>query len=509
MPLIKTLAGFFMSSRLKRLEKIRAKPDETQASVFKDLISNLSQTEFGHTHKINSNTSEREFGSKIPLQEYETIYPWIEKCLKGEKNILWPGEVTWFSKSSGTTNDRSKYIPVTHASLHNNHFKGGRDMVAAYLASQPSTRIFEGKQLSLGGNLIPNPYRNNSFIGDVSAVLIRNLPAFYEYFRCPDRAIALMDDWEPKIEKLAAATMNLRVASAAGVPSWMLLLFRTIMEMKGAKNMHEVWPGFEVFFHGGVSFDPYRESYHKIFPDKKINLVETYNASEGFFSFQDSPVERGMLLLTDHGIYYEFIPLDSAGGLAKDVVPLSAVETGKQYAIVISTNGGLWRYMPGDTIRFTSVYPHRIVVSGRTKHFINLFGEELMVENADRGIDAACKASGAEMENYCAGPVFFKESGTGKHVWLIEFKTYPEDLDVFARILDESLQNQNSDYAAKRQQNLLLGPPEIKAVPAGTFLNWLKEKNRLGAQAKIQRLSNSEEWIREFLMFAEQGNPKS
>ncbi|NMC40435.1 MAG: GH3 auxin-responsive promoter family protein [Bacteroidales bacterium] len=481
--------------RLKEIDYFRKHPAEVQERILKHLIRRAAGTKWGKDHQYSSINTFSEFKERVPLQTYEDIIPFVERIRSGEKDLLWPGEVRWFAKSSGTTGARSKFIPVTWESLEDCHYRGGRDVIALYLHMRPKSSIFRGKGLILGGSHRIDNFSNKSLYGDLSAILIENTPYWFNFVRTPSKKIALIEDFEKKLEMIVKLTVNQNVTSLSGVPSWFLVLIRQILESTGRKNLREVWPGLEVFFHGGVSFSPYREHFRQLIGNGDFCYMETYNASEGFFGIQDDLSSPGMLMMLDKGIFYEFIPATEAGNRSAVTLGIGEVSQGVNYAMVISTNGGLWRYIIGDTIMFTSLYPHKFIITGRTKHFLNVFGEEVIVENADRAIEAACNATGAVVNEYTAGPVFSGTETRGSHEWLIEFQKKPADMELFTVKLDEALKEVNSDYEAKRYKDLNLVMPVVRAVPEGTFYRWLKEKNKLGGQNKVPRLSNSREYI--------------
>jgi hypothetical protein len=462
-------------------------------------------TEFGLHYDFGTTKNSREFKERVPIQTYEDIKPLIDRLREGEQNILWPTKQKWFAKSSGTTSGKSKYIPVTTESLEECHYKGGKDALSIYYALNQEADVYSGKTLVLGGSSKIHSYNRTCYTGDLSAIIIRNLPVWVELKRIPNKSIALMEDWEKKIDMMAIASMNEDVRMVVGVPSWTLVLVKRIMEMKGKDKITEVWPNLELFLHGGVSFKPYRKQFDRIIDSPKMNYLETYNASEGFFGIQDRLGEEDMLLMLDYGIYYEFIPVENANDDNPETLALDEVEMGKIYAIVISTNGGLWRYKIGDTIQFTSLHPFRIKVSGRTKHFINAFGEEVIIENAVQALEEACAAASASISDYTAGPVFMEGNNKGRHEWIIEFQESPDDIQRFQRVLDSALQSINSDYEAKRSFNLALEEPLIKTVPKGTFYNWMKARGKLGGQNKVPRLSNNREYLDEINYFMKEG----
>jgi hypothetical protein len=419
--------------------------------------------------------------------------------LSGEQNILWPSEIKWFAKSSGTTNDRSKFIPVSEESLEECHFKGGKDLLSMYCNNRPDTRIFTGKCLVLGGSHQINQLNADSCFGDLSAVLIKNLPFWAEFYRTPDMSIALMDNFEEKVEKMAQATIDVNVTNISGVPTWNIVLAKRILEITGKDNLLEVWPNLEFYFHGAVNFNPYREQFKKLIPSDNMYYLETYNASEGFFGIQDQSDSEEMLLMLDYGIYYEFLPMEDLHKENPKTLRLDQVELHKNYALIISTNAGLWRYMIGDTIKFTSLSPHRIQITGRTKHFINAFGEELIIDNAEKGLSKACKETGAIIRDYTACPIYFKGNEAGGHEWIIEFEKKPDNLERFTDLMDQTLREINSDYDAKRFKDMALGRPLVHLAPDGTFYEWMKGRGKLGGQHKVPRLANDRAYVDEIL----------
>ena len=418
---------------------------------------------------------------------------------QGEKDLLWPGVVKWYAKSSGTTNDKSKFIPVSKEGLKDTHYRGGTDAVVWYLRNNPQSRIFDGRALILGGSHAPNYNLKSSLVGDLSAILIENINPLVNLVRVPRKETALLSDFEIKRDRIAREAIHRNVTNLSGVPSWMLSVLNRVMEISGASVLQEVWPNLEVFFHGGVAFTPYREQYKRLITKSGMHYMETYNASEGFFGLQDDPADPAMSLMLDYGVFYEFIPMDQIESPNPEVVPLWGVETGRNYAILISTSSGLWRYMIGDTVSFTQKNPYKFVITGRTKFFINAFGEELIVDNAEKGLQAACKATGAQVLEYTAAPVYMDENGKCRHQWVIEFSNAPADLGQFAKILDSTLQQINSDYEAKRYKDITLQPLEIIVGRKGVFNDWLKSKGKLGGQHKVPRLSNKREHIEEII----------
>lgn len=502
MGLINSILTWVMQKRIHQIELFMKYPNEVQEELFRKLISTAKGTEFGLTYDFASINTYEDFKERVPVQTYEKLYPLIERMMRGEQNILWPSEIKWFSKSSGTTNARSKFIPVSQEALEDCHFKGGKDLLSIFVNSCPETKMFDGKGVAVGGSHQINELdpTATSYYGDVSAVIMKNLPPWAQFIRTPRLETALMDNWEEKIEKLARETAKENVTNIAGVPTWTILLIQKIVELEDKKNILEVWPNLEVFFHGAVSFGPYRSVFQSLIPSDKMLYWETYNASEGFFGIQDRRNSEELLLMLDYGIFYEFIPTEDLTSEHPRTVSLRDVELDKNYAMVISTNSGLWRYNIGDTIKFTSKLPYRIKISGRTKHFINAFGEELIVENAEAAITRACDFTGAVIDNFTAAPVYFDEGRKGSHEWLIEFKVQPPSLEEFSRILDSSLREINSDYDAKRAHNLALVAPRVHSLEEGTFYRWMKKRGKLGAQNKVPRLANSREYIDDILL---------
>lgn len=498
MSLFNDMMTWFIRRRMERIRYSMDKPIETQAKTFTYLMSMVANTEWGRQYGLTIDSTIAQFRERVPVQNYDTLKPYIDRLMKGEQFLLWPTHITWFAKSSGTTSDKSKFIPVSKESLEDCHYKAGRDTVAIYCENRPDTKIFKGKSLVMGGSNRSLPNNNEAQAGDVSAVMLQNLPFIAEYFRTPDLSIALMDEWEEKIERIAETTIKEHVTYMAGVPSWTMVLIRKVFEKTGAKHLHDVWPDLELFLHGGVSFGPYRDQYAQVITDPKMNYMETYNASEGFIALQNDLTENDLLLMLDLGIFFEFMPMEEAGKEYPNTVLLDEVEVGQQYALVISTNAGLWRYQIGDTVRFTSKYPFKIEVSGRVKHFINAFGEEVVVDNTDKALALACAQTQATVKEYTACPVFTGD-GKGYHQWLIEFEQAPADMAQFAQLLDEALQELNSDYEAKRYKNMVLDQLQVEVLPTDGFYNWLKGKGKLGGQHKVPRLSNTDNYVKEIL----------
>ena len=486
--------------RLWSIEQWVNDPITTQHVVWQDLLAAGQYTEFGRLHHFSQIQSLADYKRNVPIQEYEDLKPYIDRMMKGEENILWNTPVQWFAKSSGTTSEKSKFIPISEESLQDNHYKASKDVLSFYYASHPESDLLTGKSLVIGGSHQINQLNEEVHYGDLSAVVMQNSPFWTNWIRTPDLSIILMNEWESKIEKLAQSTINENVTSMAGVPTWLIVLLKRILQITGKKNIKEVWPSLELYMHGGVSFVPYKKQFEELI-GTSINYLEMYNASEGFFAGQDDIDKEGMLLMCDHGIFYEFVPVEEWEKPNPRTILLNEVEAGKNYALVITTNGGLWRYLIGDTIQFTSLKPYRIKVSGRLKHYINAFGEEVIIDNTDQAIATACKKTNAVVKDYTAAPVYFSENTNGAHEWLIEFEKDPHDLQQFAYELDTALKNINSDYEAKRYKDIALRLPIIKKVASNTFSNWLSSKGKLGGQHKVPRLSNERKLVEEIKEF--------
>ncbi len=487
------------NSRLKEIDLYNTQPGEIQQRVLMNLLQKAANTEWGKKYDYKSINNYDEYKERIPIQTYENVKSYVERLRNGEQNLLWPSEIRWFAKSSGTTNDKSKFLPVSKESLADTHYRGGKDAAALYLRQNPQSNVFWGKGLILGGSHRPNHNSKHSLVGDLSAILIENGSPVVDFVRVPSKKIALMDEWESKIEAIANNTISTNVTSLSGVPSWMLVLIKRVLEKTGKTSLEEVWPNLEVFFHGGVAFTPYREQYKQVIQSSRMHYVETYNASEGYFGTQSDLSDPAMLLMIDYGVFYEFIPMEEVDKENPKAYCLEEIEVGKNYAIVISTSCGLWRYMIGDTVKFTSKYPYKFVITGRTKHFINAFGEELIVDNAEKGLAKACAATGALVADYSAAPVFMDENAKCRHQWMIEFAKMPDSITNFSSILDQTLKEVNSDYEAKRWKDIALQPLEIVVARKGLFHDWLAAKGKLGGQHKIPRLSNTREYIEEMM----------
>ncbi len=502
MKLLSAAISKIARARLWRIKNWTDYPVTAQREVLQSLITEAQYTDFGKKHGFSSLFSVKEFKERVPIQEYETLRLYIQRMMNGEENVLWDSPVKWFAKSSGTTSDKSKFIPISEESLQENHFKASKDVLTNYYKNFPSSNLLMGKGLVVGGSHQINQFNEGIQYGDLSAVLIQNTPFWGQWLRTPELSVALMDEWDQKIEKLAQATANENVTSLAGVPTWTLLLLKRILEIKEKKTIKEIWPNLELYITGGVSFVPYRDQFEKII-GAPINYLEIYNASEGFFAAQERPEDNGMTLFTEHGIFYEFMPAEEYGKPTPQTVGLDNVVINKNYALVISTTGGLWRYLVGDTIKFTSLDPYRIKVTGRVKHYMNAFGEEIIVDNSDNAIAIASKKTGCVVIDYTAAPIYFSEKNNGAHEWLIEFEKAPENMNAFIFELDSALKSINSDYEAKRYKDIALRLPTVHQAYSGTFTKWLQNKKQVGGQHKIPRLSNERKILEEILAINE------
>ncbi|MEE3034702.1 MAG: GH3 auxin-responsive promoter family protein [Bacteroidota bacterium] len=497
-PLFNSIASWFLKKRIHQIQLFMKYPNEVQQELLHNLLNRSSKTEIGLKYDFATIKNYEDFKNRLPIVNYEQIFDQIERCRKGEQNIFWSEPIKWFAKSSGTTNAKSKFIPVSFEALEDCHYKAGKDMLSLYFNNNENAQMFTGKCLRLGGSR--ELYKNtDSYFGDLSAIIIDNLPFWAELSSTPSQKVSLMSEWESKMKAIIEESINENVTSLAGVPSWMLVLLKNVLKETNKESIFDIWPSVEVYFHGGVSFRPYKSQFNKLFNGSSPNYYEIYNASEGFFAIQDMNNSEHLLLMLDYGIFYEFIPvpLDEKTSEADAIIPLSQVELKKNYAIVITTNAGLWRYKIGDTVKFTSLNPYRIKITGRTKNHINVFGEELMVENADVALTKAAKKMNLEILDYTAGPIFMGNDNRGGHEWIIEFKNPPNDIDRFAYLLDQFLKNENSDYEAKRYKDIAISMPKIKVAKRGLFYNWLKSKNKLGGQHKIPRLSNNRKLLDE------------
>lgn len=496
---ITQIARPFLKHREKELGRYIDQAEELQMKTLQRLVGKAADTEWGKSHGFCGRMSYEQFAQSSSINTYEELKGYIDRMRQGEKNVLWPGQVRWYAKSSGTTNDKSKFIPVSKDGLHDTHYAGGTDAVVWYLRNNPQSRIFDGKALILGGSHAPNYNLKNSLVGDLSAILIENINPIINMVRVPKKSTALLSDFEVKRDRIAREALNQNVTNLSGVPSWMLSVLTRVMELSGAEHLQDVWPNLEVFFHGGVAFTPYREQYQNLITKEGMHYMETYNASEGFFGLQDDPTDAAMTLMIDYGIFFEFIPMDELEQENPTVVPLWGIETSVNYAMVISTSSGLWRYQIGDTIRFTQKNPYKFVITGRTKFFINAFGEELIVDNAEKGLAEACAQTGAQVLEYTAAPVFMDAKGKCRHQWVIEFATMPDDMEHFTQVLDKKLQEINSDYEAKRHKDITLQRLEIIVGRKDVFNDWLKSQGKLGGQHKVPRLSNKRNIIEQII----------
>jgi hypothetical protein len=497
-PFVNSIISWFLKKRKHQIELFVKYPHDVQNELLMRLLDRAKHTEFGKQYAYIDIKNYTDFASRVPIQKYESIEPLIERCRKGEQNLFWPTNIKWFAKSSGTTNAKSKFIPVSDEAIEYCHLKAGKDMLCLYINNNEGTKLFTGKGLRLGGSSAIYE-DNDSYFGDLSAIIIENMPFWADFSSAPKQETALMSEWETKMEAIINETIHENITSLVGVPSWMLVLLNRVLEKTGKNHILEVWPNLEVYFHGGVNFSPYREQYNKLIPKKDFRYYETYNASEGFFAIQDRNTSDELLLMLDYGIFYEFIPMNEYDGENSIAIPLSEVKKNVNYAIVITTNGGLWRYLIGDTVKFVSLDPYRIKITGRTKHYINVFGEELIIENAEEALKLACKKTKATITDYTVGPIFMKENQKGEHEWIIEFNKVPKSLEYFTELLDNALKSINSDYEAKRYNNMTLAMPTVHQAKEGLFYSWLKQKGKLGGQHKVPRLSNKRDFIEELL----------
>ncbi len=501
MTFINTLLGLFTQKRLSQIDYFKAHPVKVQRDTWQELLTRGKSTEYGKRYGFDTILTPEQYRERVPVVSYEEISGEVRRMMEGESGILWTEETRWFAKSSGTTDAKSKFIPVSPSALEECHFRGGKDVIAVFNRLYPEAGVFGGKTLALGGSSEVSKTNTDCRFGDLSAILISNTPFWANRMKTPDASIMLMSNWEEKIEKICETTVREDVRCLAGVPSWFLTVINKILERTGKKHLHEVWPNLELFIHGGISFTPYREQYRRLLPDPKMKYLETYNASEGFFGLQDDPEDTSLLLMLDYGVYYEFMPVSEVGQSKPRTLMLEEVKTGENYALVITTNSGLWRYMIGDTIQFTSTKPYKFRITGRTKLFINAFGEELIIDNATEALHTVCRATGAEVVEFTAAPVFMDEGKRGAHEWLVEFSTPPADPEAFAEALDKELQRLNSDYEAKRL--LSLERLRLQKARRGLFNEWLKEKGKLGGQHKVPRLWNDRTHIDELLKMNE------
>lgn len=501
MEFINSVFSWIIKKRMHQIELFKKYPIDVQNDMFRKLLNKAKHTEFGKKYDFSNIDSHQRFINQVPLQDYESLKPYIIRIKHGEQNLLWPTEIKWFAKSSGTVNDKSKFIPVSKESLVDCHYKGGKDLLSIYHTNNPNSKLITGKTLIVGGSSEVNHFSSDSYYGDLSAIIIDNLPYWVESRRTPNKKIALINEWEKKIEQMAITTSNENVTNISGVPSWTLLLLNRILELNNVKHITEIWPNIELYMHGGVSFEPYINQFKAIIPSKNMNYVESYNASEGYFGIQDTKDSSELLLMLDYGVFYEFIPFENIHDENPKILQLQDIEIGKKYELVISTNGGLWRYRIGDVIRFTNLKPFRFKIAGRTKLFINLFGEELVIENTDKAISIAAKKTNCLVKEYTVAPKLEKEGASGVHEWVIEFEKEPDDISYFTEILDNALKSLNSDYEAKRYKNMILQKPIINIVKPNTFYAWLKDKQKLGGQNKVPRLSNNRDHIDQIMQY--------
>lgn len=495
MALLNSLFTWIMKKRIHQIELFMKYPHDVQDEWFQSLISTAEATEWGKKYDYTSILTPEEYKARVPIQDYDDVKVYIDRMIKGEQNILWPSDIKWFAKSSGTTSDRSKFIPVSMEALEDCHYQGGKDMLSIYCHNKPDNKVFMGKSVVIGGSSQINNFSPDSYYGDLSSILIRNLPFWAEFKRTPNLEVTLNPNFEEKIEQIAQITIKENVTSLAGVPTWNIVMAKRILEITGKDNLLEVWPNLELYTHGGVSFKPYREQFKQLIPSDNMYYLENYNASEGYFGLQDQSDSEDLLLMLDYGIYYEFLPMESADDDNPKTLALHEVELNKNYALIISTNAGLWRYKIGDTIKFTSLSPYRFQISGRTKHYINTFGEELIVDNAEKALAKACQLTNASIKDYTAGPVYFDKNKAGTHEWIIEFEQQPTDFKRFSEILDGTLREINSDYDAKRYKDMALTFPIIHNAKEDTFYHWMKSRGKLGGQNKVPRLANNREYI--------------
>lgn len=489
----------FLSFRARTISRFAEQAEVHQSKVLQRLIKSGVNTEWGRLYDYRGISCYEDFRNRVPISSYDDFKPFVERMRKGAKDILWPGEIKWYARSSGTTHDKSKYIPVSNQGLQRIHYSGSLDTVALYLHRRKDSRLLQGKGLILGGSYQPDSNTNKSKTGDLSAILIDNMNPIANIIRVPDKETALLADFEEKRKNIALQTINSNVTNISGVPSWMMGVLKQVLEISEKEYISQVWPNLEVFFHGGVSFAPYQEQYKRVINSNKMHFMETYNASEGFFGIQDNPEDSSMLLMVDYDIFYEFIPLEELDYPNPKAISLAEVQLRQTYAMLISTSCGLWRYLIGDTVKFTCTKPYKFIITGRTKLFINAFGEELMIDNAERGMAETCRLTKSNIVDYTAAPVFMDDNAKCRHQWLIEFDTPPESLEQFSSILDKTLQQLNSDYEAKRFKNITLQPLDIIVARKDLFKDWLKNKGKLGGQHKVPRLNNSRELIDELI----------
>lgn len=495
MALLNSLFTWIMKKRIHQIELFMKYPHDVQEEWFQSLISTAEATEWGKKYDYTSILTPEEYKNRVPIQDYDDVKVYVDRMIKGEQNLIWPSDIKWFAKSSGTTSDRSKFIPVSMEALEDCHYQGGKDMLSIYCHNKPENKIFTGKSVVIGGSSQINNFSPDSYYGDLSSILIRNLPFWAEFKRTPNLEVTLNPNFEEKIEQIAQITIKENVTSLAGVPTWNIVMAKRVLEITGKDNLLEVWPNLEFYGHGGVSFKPYREQFKQLIPSDEMYYLENYNASEGYFGLQDQSDSEDLLLMLDYGIYYEFLPMENSDDEHPHTLALHEVELGKNYALIISTNAGLWRYKIGDTIKFTSLSPYRFQISGRTKQYINTFGEEVIVDNAEQALHEACQKTAAIIKDYTAGPSYFKDGKAGAHEWVIEFEKQPNDFQLFCNTLDSTLREVNSDYDAKRFKDMALTAPIIHNAAPDSFYQWMKSRDKLGGQNKVPRLANSREYL--------------
>lgn len=504
--MLRVLINFFLRKRIKRIYLTHANAQSIQEPQLLYIVRKLQYTKWGQIYSYNNINSFSDFKNNVPISTYEDIYPWIERMLSGEKNILYPSSVKWFAKSSGTTNAKSKYIPTPKSFLDSCHFRGGKDMIYFYLSAKPDSVFYKKHLLSIVGSLGSSPSGMSKIqVGDISAVIAKNLPLWAQIRRIPRLHVALLPSWEEKADRIIEAAEHYDVSALAGTPTWISMLLQGIRDKHTKSNIYECWPNLEVFFHGAVSFTPYKPLFEKLLPDKKVSFMEIYNASEGFFALQDDMNRSDMLLMLDYGVYYEFIPVNAYNDGSKDTISINEVSIGENYVLIISTLSGLARYVIGDTVRFTSLDPYRIVITGRTKQFINAFGEEVVVSTAEEAVEKACKDTGATIANFTVAPLYIKDGSAGSHEWVVEFVSDPDSFEKFETIVDDFIKNKNSDYEAKRAGDKILSKPVFHYASHSSFYNWMKSRNKLGGQYKVPRLSNNRDYVESLLEFMNQG----
>ena len=495
-----------IKKRIPRIRNYSSSPISCQKTVLEQLLKKAQKTSFGLLHHFNEIRSKEQFQTLVPLSSYDTLYPYIKRQIEGEENVLWPGKTSWFAKSSGTSGNTSKLLPITVDSLYENHYAGGKDLLAIYYENHSNRKLYNAKHLIIGGSTQINTQTNNTSIGDLSAFIVENLPWWTEIRRTPKRKIALMDNWEEKLDQMAHATLNDNICIVAGLPSWTLVLFQRVLDISGKKNIHEVWPNLELYIHGGMNIDPYRKAFEKMLPNPNMNYVQAYNASEGYFGLQDRKESSDMLLLTDAQVYYEFIPMDEFKGLnSKNVIDLEEVSIDVEYAIVLTTSAGLWRYIIGDTICFTSILPYRFQVTGRTTHYINAFGEKTIISHVEKALSEAASENDILVFDFTVAPYFEESKGSGGHEWLIALNAENENqIHTLEAAIESNMKSLNVDYEGKRKDSINMLAPKFSYVQKNIFERWLKKKNKLGGQHKIPRVQNDRIFIEELLEIAQE-----